>query len=260
MIWPMGEPLPVREGRLEAEELRRSLKLGAAPIRDLFGFIQRTWPEVLIDRRPMPDGPVGALLARGERWLIVVNTADASLMRQRFTVVHELGHHRFDASDQAELIETDLYRRNPVEQRANAFAVHFLLPTEVLHNRVVSGQLDPSSDEEIVALSFEFGLSRSSLAFHLLNQELITRRRCDEIRQLRPWTIAARIGLSDRVELERAARDATSVPRLLVARAAAAFERGSIGLDELRRILGDERANRLAEALEEEVGGLAVGS
>lgn len=250
------EPPAVREGRQRAEFLRYSLKLGDAPIRDLFGFIQRTWPELMLIRKNMPTGPAGALVAKGGRWLIVVNTHDQPLARQRFTAMHEVGHHQFDAQAGDDLHVDDDMRAHgrPIEMRANAFAVHFLLPDDALSSRIGAGQLDVNDDEEIVALAFEYGLSTTSLAWHLYNGGHIDRGRCDQLLNLRPWSIAARSGLADRVEREQAAKFAETKPRRFVGLAMQAHAQDKLTRTDIQRLLGPQ-ATDLLRALDEEPDG-----
>lgn len=249
----IGEPPAVREGRLRAEALRYSLKLGDAPIRDLFGFVQRTWPELMLIRKSMAKGPAGALVAKGGRWLIVVNTFDATLARQRFTAMHEVGHHQFDAGSGNEIyVDRDMRPHGrPVEMRANAFAVHFLLPDDALTSRIGAGRLDVRDDEAVVALAFEYGLSTKSLAWHLYNGGHIDSRRRQEIFHLRPWSIAARSGLADRVEREQAAKFSEAKPRRFVALAMQAHADGRLSRSDVEALLGPQATDLLTALAEE---------
>lgn len=114
----MPEPRPVREGREKADAMRFEHGLGRAPIRDLFGFIERNYPTVLVAVRPMPDGIDGALLRAGGRWLIVVNSDGQMLVRQRFTAAYELGHRLFDRDSDPVHLDHDLFGGDaPAETR-----------------------------------------------------------------------------------------------------------------------------------------------
>lgn len=238
----MGEPRPVREGRERAEGERHRHKLGVAPIRDLFGFIERSYPELLLARRPMPDGPAGAMLRDGDRWVLVVNTHGQILARQRFTAAHELAHFLFEG--ETEVIHVDrpeamIDNRSPLETRANAFAVHLILPAEVLLTRVQEG-LDLDDEEQIVALSMEYGISVKSLAFHLLNV-CGMRNAPQRLRHIRPLRVASSMGLSDRVEREQNAIGVTRWPRQYMSMADMAYHAGKLDVEELSRLFGDNQ-------------------
>ena len=245
----MSEPRPVREGRERAELVRLEHELGSAPIRDLFGFVERAFPDLLIVRRPMQDGPVGALLQAGKRWVVVVNTWDAYLMRQRFTLSHEMGHLLTDSHEPL-LVEHSLFGNGVVEMRANAFAAHFLLPVDVLNTRCRDRTFDPGSDESLVLLSMEYGVSLTSLAWHLKNAGLVSDARRRWMMTIKPFDVARRLGLNDRVQQELAAREVTRWPRRYVALATRAHDRGQISEAELNEMLGDELVRLLSEPLE----------
>lgn len=245
----MSEPRPVREGRERAELVRGEHELGTAPIRDLFGFVERAYPELLVVRKPIQDGPVGALMKAGDRWVIVVNTSDAYLMRQRFTLSHELGHH-FSDGQEVLLIEHSLFGVGVAETRANAFAAHFLLPVEVLISRSREGTFDPGNEESLVLLSMEYGISLTSLAWHLRNAELASEARRRWITTIRPFEVARRLGLEDGVKQEMQARGVTRWPRQYVALASRAHRSGQITDIELREMLGQDLFQSLLETIE----------
>jgi Zn-dependent peptidase ImmA (M78 family) len=238
----MSEPRPVREGREKAEAVRFELGLGEAPIRDLFGFIERNYA-VLVVRRPMPDGPEGALIRIGQRSLIVVNTSDCHLVRQRFTAAHELGHLVFDsASDPIQCDESLSEVNTPVEMRANAFAVHLLLPSAVLRLRFLQPDFNLLNDENIVSLAMEYGISGQSLSWHMKNVLSLTESQRQQIGSIHePFKIAIRLGMTDRVRQEKEAMGAVGWPRKYVSMAAKAYESGRLDKASLGEILEDER-------------------
>jgi Zn-dependent peptidase ImmA (M78 family) len=236
----MREPRTVTEGREKALAVRYSNNLSTAPIRDLFTFIERVFPDTLVARVPMPDGPEGALVRAGHDWLIIVNTADNVLARQRFTAGHELAHRLFD-SDRADLhLDQTLFTGGPAETRANAFAVNLLLPADVLHERRQANGFDPANDNDVVALALEYGVSLMSLSFHLKNNGLVGERRRQEITEIRGLRLAARLGLGDRVEEEQTARNVTRWPSRYVRLAASALDRGQLSTADLANFLPDD--------------------
>jgi Zn-dependent peptidase ImmA (M78 family) len=235
----MSEPKPVREGRERAELVRLQHELGTAPVRDLFGFVDRAFTDVWVIRKPIENGPVGALMSAASRWVVVVNTWDAYLMRQRFTLCHELGHHLTDGHERL-VVEHSLFGSGVAETRANAFAVHFLLPVDVLKTRQADGSFDPGDEESLVLLSMEYGISIRSLAWHLKNAGLASDARRRWMTTIKPFEVARRLGLQDRVKQEIEAKSATRWPRSYVSLATRAHDRGQISKDELTRMLGDD--------------------
>jgi len=233
------ESRPAREGREKADAVRFEHGLGRAPIRDLFGFIERNYPAVLVAVRPMADGPEGALLRAGERWLIIVNSDDQTLVRQRYAAAHELAHYLFDR-DPVHL-DGDLFGGDaPAETRANAFAVHLILPASVVRERIADGTFNPRKPEAVVTLAIEYGLSLQSLSWHLKNVLGLSdseRRRIADIPT--PFRLASRLGLAEQVREERAARNRTSWPQQYLVLASRAFERGKLNEDELAQLLED---------------------
>lgn len=242
----MGEPPAVRAGRDKAQAVRYGLDLGGAPIRDLFGFIERHFG-VLVARQPMPDGPEGALMRHGDRWLIAINTWENFLARQRFTAAHELGHYLFDGDRQPIVIDENVYGRpgNPVEIRANAFAVHLLLPADVLRATVATSDFDIRSDENVVGLAMEYGVSLQSLSWHMKNVCGLPDRERRRIGEIEIFHVASRMGLADRVERERAARGARGWPRRYISLVAKAFDGGRLTEDDVREYLDEGTANVL---------------
>lgn len=236
----MSEPRPVREGRERADAVRFEHGLGSAPIRDLFGFIERNYPDLLVVVRPMHDGPDGALIRAGAHRLVVVNSYEQTLARQRFTAAHELAHYLFDRDRDPVHLDDDLFGGDaPTETRANAFAVHLILPASVIRERIAQRTLNPADPGTVVALAAEYGPSVQSLSWHIKNVLGLSdseRRRLAEIPTFR---LARLLGLTDYVRQEREAQDRIAWPQRYLALTTRAFERGELSQAELLRLLED---------------------
>jgi Zn-dependent peptidase ImmA (M78 family) len=237
----MAEPAAVRIGRLKAEAVREEHGLATAPIRDLFGFIERTFGGLFVVRYPMEGGPAGALIRVGERRLIVVNSDSAPLARQRFTAAHELAHHLLDGESIIVVDPADHLRGAGGfnEVRANAFAVHLLVPREVIAGR--ADEIWPPGGEELVALAMEYGISVTSLVWHASNILGLTEDERAELSEAssRPYQIARRLGLHDRVKQEMAAKGSIGWPRRYLSLLVRALEQGQVTEDELEEWLED---------------------
>jgi hypothetical protein len=141
-----------------------------------------------IERRPhSPE--ISGLLYRdqrvdGERIVIGVN-ADDALVRQRFTIAHELGHLLLNHNEQL-FVDRDLRvnLRAPklhghggvAERQANWFAAALLMPEAMV--RRVATELSEGrrpSDETLISLVAEqFAVSRQAMGYRLLNLGLLS--------------------------------------------------------------------------------------
>jgi Zn-dependent peptidase ImmA (M78 family) len=239
----MAEPAAVRIGRLKAEAVREDHGLATAPIRDLFGFVERAFNGLYVVRYPMEVGPAGALIRVGERRLIVVNSHDAPLARQRFTAAHELAHHLLDGESTIVVDTTDQLRGvgGFNEVRANAFAVHLLAPRDVLLAR--ADEIWPPGGEALVALAMEYGIWVTSLVWHASNILGLTDDERTELSEAssRPYQIARRLGLHDRVKQEMAAKGAKGWPRRYLSLLVRALEQGQVRESDLQEWLEDPK-------------------
>jgi hypothetical protein len=100
--------------------------------------------------------PLGELSGRLEEDVIVVNS-NHHPVRQRFTVAHELGHHRLHTSHDS--------TGGDIERQADAFAAALLMPPQMLWSAVES---DPDFDR----LRGLFEVSRPALTIALRNARL----------------------------------------------------------------------------------------
>jgi Zn-dependent peptidase ImmA (M78 family)/transcriptional regulator with XRE-family HTH domain len=115
----------IEQGILVAEEERRRLGLGFAPIADVSDLIntQGIWASGF----RLPDEMSGLFLRHSSiRSVIIVNLKHART-RKRFSYAHEYAHAILDRGMNA-IVSTDKNSQELVEKRANAFAATFLMP------------------------------------------------------------------------------------------------------------------------------------
>jgi Zn-dependent peptidase ImmA (M78 family) len=196
-------------------------------------------------RKDMENGPEGALVRAGADLLLIVNSHKNRLARQRFTAAHEFGHALFDADGKTMLVDRDLFAPGRRETRANAFAVNLLIPLDEIRERRDSGKLNLGSNDALIRLSIEYGLSTQSLGYHLKNNGFIAERRRRELNRDKPLARAAALGYPDRVQQEFEARSATRWPGRYVELASRARERKLVDEQEWRDLLkGDDSVDR----------------
>lgn len=122
---PSRKAEAVEQGTLAAEEERRRLEIGDAPIADMAELIsaQEIWAAAAAVR----DDVSGVFLNHPDLGMVLLVNDDHVLARQRFSYAHEYAHGLFDR-DEPVTVSTFEKREDLREVRANAFAAAFLLP------------------------------------------------------------------------------------------------------------------------------------
>ncbi len=119
----------------------------------------------------------GATIANGDHRGIVVNIQgrNENVWVRRMTLAHELGHLLWDPVQKLESLMVDSYDdvegvpdrpQDPVEIRANAFAVAFLAPPSVVEH-IIRNTDDPW--DAIAQISERFGISITASRAHVQN-------------------------------------------------------------------------------------------
>lgn len=182
---------------------------------------------------------------------LIVLTAGAVPTRQRFTLAHELGH-LLAGDDQGLHLDENIFdpaqRRDPSEQRANAFAAAFLMPEGVLRAAVEAGGFGAAAFATLVC---DLVVSPSSLAFRMLGLRLIDSGLCDEYRRLTAAKAAALAGRSADYSKQVIAARTARPPGLLVRDSYAAYEQGVATLRPYATLAGLDEED-LRAALESE--------
>jgi Zn-dependent peptidase ImmA (M78 family) len=119
----------------------------------------------------------GATLANGNVRGILINesVANRDLCIRRMALAHELGHLLWDPEDRLQRVKVDGYDelelsaessgRDPVETRANAFAIAFLAPPQGV--RALARSERPS--DLVLSVMAKFGISATSARYHVAN-------------------------------------------------------------------------------------------
>ncbi|UGS38499.1 ImmA/IrrE family metallo-endopeptidase [Capillimicrobium parvum] len=136
------------------------------PLPDLLGVVEdRAGVHVVV--LDLADGVAGAYLPRPDCPLAFVNGTEA-LVRQRFTLAHELGHHWIGHGATVDEVATIFGSgRDPREIEANAFAAEFLLPRAAV-KRLFDGRRSlPVGLDSVVRIAVAFGLSAQMVRIKL---------------------------------------------------------------------------------------------
>lgn len=128
----------------------------------------------------MPDRFAGATVANGDVRGIAINLCgvNSNVWVRRNTLAHELGHLLWDPNerlnkvvvDEHDNVASDPYRqssgRDPVEIRANAFAVEFLAPQKAVRAVFEKASSDDSGLENVM---LTYGISYSAARWQIAN-------------------------------------------------------------------------------------------
>jgi len=148
----------------KAMELRRQWGLGTQPIKNMVALLESRGFNIFTIDSPELKTEAYSQIINGVP-IIVINKKIGTAVRQRFSLAHELGHmvlHRnlFDW-------EFDL-RNKEIENEAQQFAEHFLLPAKGFDYSFVSPKM-----EHLISLKREWLVSLGALVIHCENIGLI---------------------------------------------------------------------------------------
>ena len=116
----------IAQGQLVAEQERRRLDLGNAPVNVPETLArQNIWTAAL----PLPDEISGLFLSSSDFGMAVLANLNQAPVRRQFSFAHEHGHALMDR-DEAATVTSAHNAKTRTEQRANAFAAAFLMPEE----------------------------------------------------------------------------------------------------------------------------------
>lgn len=251
----------VREAIAAARVAREELGLGLEqPVHDLLRIVEETegLPVAILS---LGNGVAGAYLVRRGQAFVFLNGAQA-VQRQRFTLAHELGHHRLGHAAVVDGVEEVEGRSDePLEQQANAFAGEFLAPDRALHAWMEAND-DPRVDLHVlVRLATWFGVSAPAAFVRLSQADIL--RNANQRRDLKrlldrgahSGVQRATLGLEPVEDsLARLSRENAYpyVPTRLRDNALTAYAAGLIDLDRLAGALRQSRAT--AERLVDQLG------
>jgi Zn-dependent peptidase ImmA (M78 family)/DNA-binding XRE family transcriptional regulator len=198
----------IQQGQRLAEEERRRLGLGHAPLPDMSELLESQGIRTgLVD---LPDDISGLTLRDREAGLFVVANRVHHYLRRRFSFAHEYAHVAADR-DRFGLISRTSERDDLVEVRANVFAANFLMPEDGVRQFVaglgkgkpsrafaevfdeagslnVEGRSEPGTQTlqlyDVVQLAHHFSVSRPSALFRLRNLRLVTEAEFEHLKAL----------------------------------------------------------------------------
>lgn len=201
----------VEQGCQTAEEERKRLELGDAPIADMADLlsVQDIWASAA----PFPDDVSGVFLNDSQLGMLILVNQDHFRARQRFSYAHEYAHALFDR-DRPLTVSKFENRQDLAEVRANAYAAAFLMPargvetllrylnkgtssrtyawvydlaTEAQKSPVIQAEdrAAPGSQKiaykEVAVLAHHFGVSYQAATYRIRNLDWLNQGECEAL-------------------------------------------------------------------------------
>jgi len=215
-----------------AREARRDLALGTeGPVPDILQRIESgAGVNVVLARLP-EGGPAGGYTQERGVPFILVNASEP-VVRQRFTLAHEFGHHRLGHGDV--LDQTILWGAvDPKESAANRFAAEFLLPVAGVDLWFASSAAPTLTLETLVRLANAFGVSCETALWRAKAARRVSTAAADQLKRRldahEHHGVRARLGLSEIVDtLSCAGGMAVRVPERMTGNVLLALRHGII--------------------------------
>ncbi|HKS06042.1 MAG TPA: ImmA/IrrE family metallo-endopeptidase [Gemmatimonadaceae bacterium] len=157
------------ETRAEAVLQAAGVRTIPVPVEDLAAKNQ-----LLISRAPHTEFS-GLLIRKDGHALIGINSREP-LVRQRFTIAHELGHFFLHPQKDTFVDYRDNKKevmRTPREKQANMFAAALLMPRASLLKDFRSIAKHGFTEDELTALAKRYEVSEDAMRFRLLNLNLL---------------------------------------------------------------------------------------
>jgi Zn-dependent peptidase ImmA (M78 family)/transcriptional regulator with XRE-family HTH domain len=195
----------IRQGASVAEQERRRLAVGDAPIEDMNDLLQSQGVRTgMID---LPDDVSGLTLLDPDIGPFVAVNRREHILRRTFSFAHEYAHVLLDL-DAKGTISRSSQNTEVIEVRANSFAANFLMPEGGVREFLSTlgkgsqGRLfaeTPTGDEsaigleargtssqevrlhDVVLLAHHFGVSRTVALYRLRNLQLLSERELQEL-------------------------------------------------------------------------------
>jgi Zn-dependent peptidase ImmA (M78 family) len=250
----------VREAIATARTARHELGLGLdQPVHDVLPIVAET-AGVPVAVLALGKGVAGAYIVRRDQAVIFLNGSEV-VTRQRFTLAHELGHHRLGHRAVVDGTETvDGRATDPVEQQANAFAGEFLAPEQALRNWMDAHDHPLIDLAVLVRIAAWFGISAPAAYVRLVEAGIL--QRAGQRKQLKRQIDQGQhrgaekaLGLQPVADGLAQVQREDALPRLparLRDNALAAYAAGLIDIDRLALALRRDRAT--VERLVAELG------
>lgn len=233
-----------------ARALRKAFGV-RGPIESMHDFVSQTLGIPVLGARLGEYGPDAfTVYSPGRRAAIVLNitpgTKNTHALARRFTLAHELGHALFDRPTNGSALgiacRVSSDRNLGAEARANAFAMRFILPEREVQ-KLGDAVLKPATFRKLMT---EWGVNFAALKLYLTKLRDWTDNHANEVVPDVDVSSPARWVESEALPCEQTPELPVSLElhrrEPLMREAFLAFDRGDLGLGELRELLGVDSA------------------
>lgn len=221
-----------------AEQMRKLFDLGSIPAASLLQTLEVTYGVKVFYEDLADEEDASAACVRGDFGAAILMDASEAPWRRNFSFAHELFHLVTWDSVCRAWEESPRKRGEPIwyaklEQMANHFASHFLLPADT-----VLGRLEARSAGgilrfiDLAQIAHELGVSTHALLVRLKMLGKITQKQYDDLRQ-NPELVR----LDREVRRREWERPPTPFSERYIALALLAYQRGEVGKPMLARYL-----------------------
>lgn len=218
------------EQQAAAGLLRHELALGYGRV-DPFAVAKALGIEVI--RFAIAERFDGIYRREGERAFVYVNSGVAAT-RQRFTMAHELGHHRLHINGTT-VVDANI--DDPEDWQAHHFAGYFLM--DEVGVRECIAELPEDTDQRVAAIADSFWVSPPSAAIQLKRYGFINEA---ELRRFQEHYASSSYGefmrSRGRQPTPDTMRDQTELPDSFTGRVRRLVEAGQVNLDRAAGMLG----------------------
>lgn len=158
-----------QQAEILSDKIRRELRLGKAPIKNIFDLLEGQG--IFVVKIPIgSDGLSGAFYydKKKNTGQILVNS-NRSNGHQVFTAAHEFCHFLLD-KDKEIIIDNDRTRKSLIEKKADCFAANFLMPKGGVNyyiREILKQDGNLVKDQALVRIKNEFGVSWAALIYRL---------------------------------------------------------------------------------------------
>jgi len=192
-----------------SRQARRELALGSeGPVPDILQRLEED-AGVNVVVAHLGEGPDGAYTVERDVPFILVNSSPG-VVRQRFTLAHEFGHHRLHHGDVLdERVRWDA--TDPKEVAANRFAAEFLVPIAAVNLWFESHRPAATDLTTLVRLANAFGVSCEAALWRVKAAGRVSQRDADRMKKRidghEHWGMRSRLGLVEIVDTLSSVQD-----------------------------------------------------
>jgi len=151
----------------QAEKLLADFSISSAPVN-----VEEIAKKFNIFISQAPSKEFSGLLYRKEEVAFMAINSSEPLVRQRFTIAHELGHYFLHHSKDTFIEYRDNDRnviKGPKEIEANQFAAELLMPKKFIEKEINNFEDKTIDSEKISYLAKRFHVSEEAMSFRLMN-------------------------------------------------------------------------------------------